>query len=333
MRNRLLASLALAAAACGASPGGSSGSPLAPPSLALFRAPNAWNTPVDASPLSASSASVVAALDAAGGWGNGRMQIDFSMKVLSADAATPKVRVTPASGYYTPDCDTGVLFPLPAGGAVEGESGYVCTGGGDCHLLVVHGGEGKLYETYQASVSGGVLQAMCAVVWDLAKSYPADLRGDQCTSTDAAGLPVAALLFTADEVAAGSIDHAIRFILPNARMAQKVFVHPATHAGAPSGAAGLPPYGSRLRLKSSYPLAGLPPGAQVVARALQKYGMILADGGTIALTAADDAFTRHKWAEVGIDSHSLSGLQVTDFEVVDGGAAIPLTYDCVRNGQ
>ncbi len=213
------------------------------------------------------------------------------------------VAFSPAPGYYLPDCDQRIEFPLPAGGAVEGETGYACTGGGDCHLLVVHTSQKKLYEAYQADVTGGALGTMCAVVWDLTKSYPADIRGEQCTSTDAAGLPVAALLFTADEVAAGSVDHAVRFILPNARMAAKVYVHPATHAGAPSGPAGLPPYGSRFRLRADYPLASLPSdAARVVARALQKYGMILADGGTIALTAADDAFTQHKWADVGIRS-------------------------------
>ncbi|HVP67905.1 MAG TPA: hypothetical protein VMT17_11640 [Anaeromyxobacteraceae bacterium] len=330
MHSRMLASLALAAAACGASSTSPTGSPGAG---GLFRATNAWNTAVDSAALSASSATMLAALEAAGGFGGGKIQIDFSMKILTADASTPMVGFTPAPGYYTPDCDTGVQFPLPAGGAVEGETGYACTQGGDCHLLVVHPGQGKLYEMYQANLVGGVLESMCTVVWDLSKSYPQNLRGDQCTSTDAAGLPVAALLFTADEVAAGSIDHAIRFILPNARMAQGVYVRPATHAGAPSGASDLPPYGTRLRLRSSYPISSLSAGAQVVARALQKYGMILADGGTIALTAADDAFTQHKWADVGIDSHSLGTLQVSDFEVVGAGATIPLTYDCVRNGQ
>jgi hypothetical protein len=298
----------------------------------LFKASNAWNTAVASAPLSPSSASIIAALDAAGGWGTGRMQIDFSINVLHADASTPLVDFAPSpSGYYTPDCDTGFKFPLPANGAVEGESGYACTSGGDCHLLVVDGAHDKLYEMYAANLSGGTLQTLCAIVWDLTRSYPPQLRGDQCTSTDAAGLPVAALLFTADEIAAGSIDHAIRYILPNARMAKGVFVRPATHAGAPSGGASLPPYGTRLRLKASYPLASLPSdGARVVARALQQYGMILADGGNIALTAANDDFTQHKWADVGITSLSLSSLKVTDFEVVDGGAPIPLTYDCVR---
>jgi hypothetical protein len=64
---------------------------------------------------------------------------------------------------------------------------------------------------------------------------------------------------------------------------------------------------------------------------MQRYGMLLADGGNIALTAADDRFTVHKWSDVGIDSHALFGIQVTDMEVVDLGPTVPLTYDCVRN--
>ena len=110
-----------------------------------------------------------------------------------------------------------------------------------------------------------------------------------------------------------------------------VYVHPASHAGAPSGGASLPPYGVRLRLRADFPLATLPSeGARGVARAMQQYGMLLADGGNIALTAASDAEAAHTWAEVGIDSHALFGIAVTDMEVVDLGPAIPLTYDCVR---
>jgi hypothetical protein len=109
-------------------------------------------------------------------------------------------------------------------------------------------------------------------------------------------------------------------------------VHPASHAGGPQGAAPLPPYGVRFRLRADFPLASLPSdGARTVARAMQRYGMLLADGGNIALTAADDRFTVHKWSDVGIDSHALFGIQVTDMEVVDLGPTVPLTYDCVRN--
>jgi hypothetical protein len=161
--------------------------------------------------------------------------------------------------------------------------------------------------------------------------YPPSGRGDQCTSADAAGFPIAPLLFNADEIATGSINHAIRFILPNERMRAHVFVHPATHAGGPRGPVPAPPYGAHFRLKASYDVSQLMPEAQVVARAMQKYGMFLADGGNIALSAQSDADTKAKYADSDFDSHSLWGLKVTDFEVVDMGTPIHLTYNCIRN--
>jgi hypothetical protein len=59
--------------------------------------------------------------------------------------------------------------------------------------------------------------------------------------------------------------------------------------------------------------------------------MFLSDGGNIALTAQNDADTKAKYPELGFDTHSLEGLQVTDFEVLETGKLIPVTYDCVRN--
>ena len=297
----------------------------------LFEAPNPWNTDVSTLLKSATSDGIIEALAAAGGWGFGSMRIDFSIEVLQADATTPFRSFTPTADFYTPDCDH-VPFPVPPGGAIEGETGYQCVSNGDCHLIVVHRPTKTLYEMWRANIVGSTFTGGCAAVWDLTRSYPATLRGDQCTSADAAGFPMAAMLFSADEVASGAINHAIRFILPNSRMRSGVYVRPATHAGGPTGGANLPPYGVRFRLRSDFPLASLPSeGARVIARAMQRYGMILSDGGNIALTAQSDRFTTHKWTEVGVDSHSLTALQVTDMEVVGMGATIPLTYDCVRN--
>jgi serine/threonine-protein kinase len=136
------------------------------------------------------------------------------------------------------------------------------------------------------------------------------------------------LLFNADEIASGSINHAIRFILPNPRMRAGVYVHPATHAGAPRGPFNAPPMGAHLRLKADYDLSRLTPAAQVVARAMQKYGMYLSDGGNIALTAQSDADTQAKYADVEFGSHDLQPLKVTDFEVLELGKQFKITYEC-----
>ncbi|HEX4825328.1 MAG TPA: hypothetical protein VFV19_13570 [Candidatus Polarisedimenticolaceae bacterium] len=289
-----------------------------------------WKRDVSQATVDPQSATIIANLNAAGGFGNGRLQIDFSIVVLSADATTPFQTFTPTSDFYSPDCDLAAV-PVPAGGAVEGEAGYSCVHDGDCHLIVNDPLTHSLYEMWRADITNGIFHGGCLAIWDSSRVYAPSGRGDQCTSADAAGMPIAPLLFTADELQAGSIDHAIRFILPNPRMQAGVYVHPATHAGGPSGQ-GMPPYGARLRLRADYPISTLPDaGTRTVARALQKYGMILADGGNIALTAADDRFTTAKWSVVlPSGSTGLAAIKVTDFDVIDAGTRITLTDDCVR---
>ncbi|MEZ4431954.1 MAG: hypothetical protein R3F65_06030 [bacterium] len=184
---------------------------------------------------------------------------------------------------------------------------------------------------WRAHIDGDTFRGGCLALWDTARDYTAHGRGRDCTSADAAGLPIAPLLFGADEVAAGHIGHAIRFILPNDRIAHRTYVAPATHA---TGAASAPralgvPYGARLRLRADYPLDTLTPGARVVAQALQRHGMILADGGQIALTARSDRFEAIKWAD-HLGPHDLASLRVEDFEVIDRGALQDWQGDCVR---
>ena len=245
---------------------------------------------------------------------------------------TPLVPIHNARGFYYWNSDIVPSSPASRRRWHRRRSGYQCdTNNNDCHLIVVDRSHGKLYEAYAATVNNGALDAAFLAVWDLNRIYPPSGRGEGCTSADAAGFPIAPLLFNADELAKGSINHAIRFILPNPRMRKGVYVHPATHAGAPSGPDTAPPMGVHFRLKASYDMSQLSPAAQVVARAMQKYGMFLSDGGNIALTAQSDADTTAKYSDVGFDTHSLWPLKVTDFEVVDLGKPIRSGEGCVLN--
>ena len=292
-----------------------------------FATPMFFNTDVSASAKAGNSAAIINALVAAGGWGNGnKMQVDFALDVLLAAATTPKLTFAPTEDFYAPDCDH-MAMPVPVGGNLEDETGYACTGDGDCHLLVFDPAGKKLYEMWRANIAT-TFEGGCLAVWDAQKTYSNTLRGDQCTSADAAGFPIAPLLFTADEVKAGHIDHAIRFILPNNRV-KRGFVRPATHATSTTGGTNAQSYGVHFRLRADYPIASLKPGAQVVARAMQKYGMYHADGGNIALTAQSDRHTTAKWSGL-LGATDLSALKVTDFEVVDHGPALSLTGDCNR---
>ncbi len=304
-----------------------------------------WYRDVSAAPLAADSAAItnyMVTAAAPNGWVTGKLKIDFSIAALNVPSGTAKRAYQVDTGfYYTPDCDKASV-PLPSGGVVEDYppppltaafSGYNCSGfagGADCHILLVARAEKRVYELYHSTVdSGGAFRAGCLAIWDTTVNNP-NGRGQQCTSADAAGFPVSALLFSADEIKAGVIDHAIRFILPNNMIRAKKYVAPATHGTNTTGPATAGPYGFRMRLKANYPVNTLSPAAQVVARALQKYGMLMADGGNITLTAQSDQLSTVKWADVGFDANSLQALKATDFEVIDYGATTDVTFNCTR---
>ena len=316
----------------------SSSSSSAPaPAGSLFTAPVPWTTDVSSAEKSDRSDAIIAALNAAGGWGNENvLQTDFAIAIFTADASTPRMEVigTDEYCYGGPDCDeVPAEMPMPSNATIEGSSDLTCDATQeDCHLLVVERDENKLYELYQATKVGDQMTAGGFFVWDLAKEYPDTLRGEQCTSADAAGFPIAAMTPTADEVASGEIDHALRFILPNDRMKENVFVAPATHAGGPESTdPNAPPYGVRFRLKPDFDDSSFSDSQKVVLTAMRTHGMLLADGGEIALTFADDAHSTAKWADLGIDSQTFKDIAPDQFEVVDLGPEIPLTYECVRN--
>ena len=323
-------------------PSASSASPKPTAASGLFSQPEPWTTDVSTAAKSDRSDAIIQALNNMGGWGNDNaFQIDFSIPIFFADGGTPRTQVVGTDDYCFggPDCNSvPAQMPVPAGANFEGSSNLTCDpsgntdGQGDCHLLVVDRDDQKLYEVYQGTTVGENIAAQGLFVWDLNKQYPQNLRGDQCTSADAAGFPIAALTPTADEVAAGVVPHALRFILPNDRMKDGVYVHPATHAGGPESAdPNAPPYGVRFRLKPDFDESGYSDSQKIILKALKTYGMLLSDGGEIPLTFADDRTSSAKWSDLGIDAQSFSGITVDQFDVVDLGSEIPLTYDCVRN--
>jgi serine/threonine-protein kinase len=291
-----------------------------------------WTQDISHAPLDPNSDKTITWLASVGGWGFGRMQSDFSLRVIQATPTSPVVPFKRGPGFFAGDSDYVSTVPLPAGGGMEGEPGYECpVTEGDCHFIVVDRAHAKLYEAWEATYTNGALSAQFLAVWDLNRVYPPNGRGEQCTSADAAGLPMAPLLFNADELAAGKINHALRFILPNSRIRAKFYVHPATHAGAPRGPLNAPAMGARFRLKPTFDVSQLTPAGQVVARAMQKYGMFLSDGGNITLTAQSDQDTTAKYATLGFGSHDMQAIKVTDFEVVDSGPPTHLSDECVRN--
>jgi hypothetical protein len=203
---------------------------------------------------------------------------------------------------YGDESDPGPM-PIPANAQIEG---YPNPGNGDRHVLVIDNSNCFLYELYNASPnSDGSWNAGSAAVWDL-------LNGEQrpwtWTSADAAGLPIFPGLVRYDEVAAGKIQHAIRFTLPQS---QAAMVPPASHWAATSSNAIAPPMGMKLRLKASYDISQFSTNVQVILTALKTYGMIMADNGSpMYLSGAPD----NRWNND--DLHNLSEVPASAFEVV-----------------
>ena len=90
-----------------------------------------WYQRIDQAAVHPDSGTMIATLTGLGGFGNNRMQIDFSMHVLYATAGTPTQPIieipsaNPDDDYYLPDCEAlGTPVPLPTGGAIEGQAGY-----------------------------------------------------------------------------------------------------------------------------------------------------------------------------------------------------------------
>jgi len=269
----------------------------------IFPADNPWNQDISNLPVSANSAAYINSIGSVKGihpdFGENR---DYGIPFNIADNSTPKYSVV---FDYADESDKGP-YPIPARPEIEG--------GSDQHLLVLQKDECKLYELYDATLNtdrGSGWTAGSGAIWDLSSNA---LRPEGWTSADAAGLPILPGLVRYDEVSAGAINHAIRFTAPKT---QRAYIHPATHFASSSTDPALPPMGLRVRLKASYDISKLPPQAKVIATAMKKYGMILADNGS-------SWFFQGAWSGGWNDDdlNTLKNIPGSAFEAVDTGALV-----------
>jgi hypothetical protein len=170
---------------------------------------------------------------------------------------------------YASESDRGP-YPLGSDTKIEGGS----SSSGDRHAVIVDKTTCRLFETYATRKSGSSWYAGSGAIWNLKSDA---LRPRGWTSADAAGLPILPGLLRYDEVAAGSVDHAIRFTTDKT---DRRYLWPARHQAGSVSDPSYPPMGARFRLKAGYSLAGLRPDTQTVLRAMKTYGLILADNGS-----------------------------------------------------
>jgi hypothetical protein len=270
-----------------------------------FPADNLWNQNIASAPVDPNSAAIINYIGASDpvhpDFGSGEYNgssIGIPYIVVDSSQAPVAINFT----AYGDESDPGPM-PVPASAPIEG---YPNPGSGDRHVLVLDNNNCWLYELYSSyPQTDGSWNAASAAVWDLLNDEQRPLTW---TSADAAGLSVFAGLARYDEVASGTIKHALRFTLQNSRAA---FVPPASHWAATTTNASAAPMGMRLRLKSSFDISGFSATNQVILTALQQYGMIMADNGSnMYISGAPD----DRWDND--DLHNLDQVTAADFEVV-----------------
>jgi hypothetical protein len=234
----------------------------------IFPANNVWNTPIDTLPVDPRSAAYVSSIGA-----NVGMHPDFGSGLYDGGpigipydivtAAQPGVSV---SFQYDDESDHG-LYPIRSNPPIEH--------GSDHHILIVQQETCKLFELFAAEKQpNGSWRAGSGAIFDLRSNA---LRPDTWTSADAAGLPILPGLARYEEVAAGAINHALRF---TADVTRDTYVWPARHQAGSTSSLSAPPMGQRFRLKASFDISRFSRDTQVILTALKKYGMFLADNGS-----------------------------------------------------
>jgi hypothetical protein len=183
----------------------------------------------------------------------------------------------------------------------------------DRHLLIVDANRNYLYELYNVyyDATEGKWYAGSGAFFDMNTN---NRRPDTWTSADAAGLAILPGLVRYDEVYdsdVGEIRHAFRVTVRSTNG----YVYPASHrAGSTPGAL---PMGARLRLKASVDVGQRTPDPQIqkIFRALQKYGLIVADNGSdMYVTGTYDP----RW-DNDILNPAFASLSANDFEVIELG--------------
>ena len=301
---------------------------LLPGPLPLFPRDNWWNLDISAAPVDPASASYIAFInngstrslhpDFGGDAAPGGVEI-YGFPYLVVDGTLTKRAV---QFSYSDESD-GVnhvtnqsypFYPIPDEAMTQvhwiegGQPGNVdLRSSADRHMIMVDRDNGYLYELYNVFYDGTQWRAGSGAFFDM---HANARRPDGWTSADAAGLAILPGLVRYDEaVGSAEIGHAFRVTV----RATNGYVYPASHrAGSTVNAL---PMGARLRLKSSKVLSGFPPDMQRIFRAMQRYGLIVADNGSdLYVSGTYDT----RWNN-DVLNPAFRGLTATDFEVIKLG--------------
>jgi len=326
----LLSSAIPAAAAMNAIQGGA-----LPQPFPLFPADNWWNRDISSWPVDANSANYIAFINNGGtrhlhpdfggnaGTDNSIYGMPYAVVTNVADADLKAVQFQYSSESEGVNHTTNTSFPFyPIPPAAITESHWVEGGNpgnidersfSDRHLLIVDRDRNYLYELYNVFYDSTQAKwlAGSGAFFDMNTN---NRRPDTWTSADAAGLAILPGMVRYDEFSDSTmpeIKHAFRVTV----RATNGYVYPASHrAGSTAGAL---PMGARLRLKPNVDVTQKTsdPNIQKIFRAMQKYGLIVADNGSdMYITGTYDT----RW-DNGILNPAFGNLTAGDFEVIQLG--------------
>jgi len=286
----------------------------------LYPSDYPWNQNISNAPLVTNSAAIIAHIGGTvrihPDWGadspanGGSPLYGIPYNVVHGNS-TAKINVT--IDNYPGESDIEPV-PIPTNAVIEGDyqdgpnpygAGYSTNNlqRGDSHLIVWDEDNDIGYELFGTSRpadtnlfpntdgnelphTDGKWHAAQETVWNF-NTNSFRLLGE--TSADAAGLSILAGLARPDEGlpvsqgGQGAINHAMRMTLP-AGDVNPQYIYPASHMVSESQAVTNVPLGARLRLQNNLfvntLISNMPPESQIVARAMQQYGLILADIGS-----------------------------------------------------
>jgi hypothetical protein len=228
--------------------------------------------------------------------------VNFNDPIFAVPAGTPNSTISVQSGCndFTPS--TGTEVPVP--------SDIVFAGDSDNPMYLYSTSLNKIWE-----------------FWEFAKTsngYSACWGGEATLSTfdgvfpngygeSATGISYIATAVTEADVASGSINHALAFILPDCNGS----VYPADRTDCGNNS-GQPGEGQWYRFAPGTAMpSGLTPFAQMVFKAIQTYGMVVIDQGGAVMIAAEQSNDWSAQGHTGTDPISTATENQAEYTVIN----------------
>jgi hypothetical protein len=268
--------------AAGSGAGSPSASNPPPASRRFFSASSVWNAPLAThAPLAADSARLSAALDSevaremtrqVGPWIN-TDKWSVPVYTVSRDAPRLHVKLDNYSSELQRDFDS---VPIPAGAHPAADS--------DASLVIYQPSSNTLWEFWQARHElDGWHARWGGEITDVSARpgyYPNDFGGSGTSLSLAGGL------IMISDLESGQINHAVAFSIPDTQ--RGAYSWPAHRSDGTTRGQTAIPEGTHFRIDPNVNLASLhmSPAGLMIARAVQRYGMIVRDtGGNVAFYA------------------------------------------------